>query len=287
LADTGERLIFAGENEIEIEHLARYLFAVGLVEGKGVLDVACGEGYGSALLGVAASDVLGIDRSTEAIERCRRYYASESVRFEVADAAALPLPPGSVDVVVSFETLEHLSDHDSFLDEVKRVLVPDGLLVLSTPDRFAFKALGFESPFHVSELARDELLELLARRFHHVAIGAQRSGAASVIAFPAGDTQRGLSLFDRQARFKIRERTALEEAVYLIALASDAAVPLPPSTLLLDADFLTRLHAAYHVELDRLWEEISQRDAEVAALQATLDELRAASGPMAPPEPTV
>ena len=104
-----------------------------VLRGQGRLDVACSEGYGAALLEAVARTVVGVDSSPEAIAHAETHYGSEHVTFARADATAVPLASSSVDTVVCFETLEHLSDHDALLDALARVLRPDGVLLLSTP----------------------------------------------------------------------------------------------------------------------------------------------------------
>src|SRR5215472_13930774 len=134
---TGERFLPGVAGEIAHEHWHRYAFARGLVSGKRVADVACGEGYGSALLADTAASVIGIDVSAETIEHARRGYAALSnLRFEQASAATLPLPNASVDAVISFETIEHLPKEDQprMIAEFARVLAEQGFVVLSAPN---------------------------------------------------------------------------------------------------------------------------------------------------------
>src|SRR5512143_200188 len=103
---TGERFLPAVTGEIAHEHWHRYAFARRFVAGRRVLDVACGEGYGSALLADVAADVIGVDVSPDAVAHARATYGGRrGLRFEAASATALPLPDGAVDAVVSFETL--------------------------------------------------------------------------------------------------------------------------------------------------------------------------------------
>src|SRR5207249_9324746 len=112
----------------------------GLVPEKRVLDIACGEGYGSAALARAgAASVVGVDISAEACEHARRKYGVDA---RVGRADRIPLPAGSIDVIVSFETIEHVERPESFLNECVRVLAPGGALILSTPNREAFAELG-------------------------------------------------------------------------------------------------------------------------------------------------
>ncbi|HRQ64840.1 MAG TPA: class I SAM-dependent methyltransferase [Xanthomonadaceae bacterium] len=164
---TGERFTPECVREIWYEHWHRYAFALPLVRGRRVLDAACGEGYGSALLARSAASVVGADLSTEAIEHARqRYCGHENLRFDVADVTALDVAPGSFDLVVSFETLEHVEAQDAMLAGFARALTDDGLLLVSSPDRYTYSDLsGYRNEFHVRELYRDEFESLIARHF--------------------------------------------------------------------------------------------------------------------------
>src|SRR6202048_3917604 len=97
---TGERFLPACTGEIAYEHWHRYAFARRFAAGKRVLDAACGEGYGSALLGTVAESVAGVDIAASAIAHATERYAEGSrVRFIAGSCAALPLPDASVDAV--------------------------------------------------------------------------------------------------------------------------------------------------------------------------------------------
>ncbi|WP_153070309.1 class I SAM-dependent methyltransferase, partial [Escherichia coli] len=112
---TGERFMPEVAGQIAFEHLHRYHFASRFCQGKRVLDVACGEGYGSRILSNAASSVVGVDISAEAVAHAQGKYARGSLEFVEASAASLPLPDDSFDVVVSFETIEHHDQHEEML----------------------------------------------------------------------------------------------------------------------------------------------------------------------------
>ena len=166
---TGERYVPGTAGEIAHEHWHRYAFAARCASARRVLDVACGEGYGSGLLAQVATHVTGVDIDAATLAHARRRYAERTnCTFVEGSAAALPLGDASVDVVVSFETIEHLpaDDQPRMLAEFARVLAPDGLLVLSSPNRPQYSdARGYANPFHLHELDRGELAQLLAPHF--------------------------------------------------------------------------------------------------------------------------
>ena len=174
---TGERFTPECVREIWYEHWHRYAFAAPLARGRRVLDAACGEGYGSALLARFATSVVGVDLAQQAVEHARgRYGDRANLRFEQGDATALDgLPAASFDLIVSFETLEHVEAQERMLDGFRRMLAPGGLLILSSPDKRTYSEVaGFRNEFHVRELYRDELEALLAPRFRAVRLFGQK-----------------------------------------------------------------------------------------------------------------
>ena len=176
LTFTGERFLPGCVGEIAYEHWHRYAFARRFAVGKRVLDAACGEGYGTALLGKVASTVVGVDIDGSTVAHASaRYGDGTRVRFVEGSCAELPLPDASIDVVVSFETIEHIgaSDQPRMLAEFARVLVPDGIVVLSSPNKRLYSdERNYVNEFHLHELYRDDLERLLkplfaARRWYH------------------------------------------------------------------------------------------------------------------------
>jgi SAM-dependent methyltransferase len=173
MEDTGERMVPEfSERGTFWSHVYRYAFACGFVKGREVLDIACGEGYGSAaLLRAGATRVTGIDVSEDACRHARRKYGIEA---RVGNAEAIPFPSASVDAVVSFETIEHVPDAARFLDECQRVLRPGGILVLSTPNKDVYSGYGRPiNSFHCSEMTEHEFRLALTTRFHGVRLYSQ------------------------------------------------------------------------------------------------------------------
>ncbi len=168
LSFTGERFLPECEREIWYEHYHRYSMIRSLVGGKSVLDAACGEGYGSALLAASARQVTGVDISAEAIAHAKATYRHDNLNFKQSDVLAIDVLDNSFDVVVSFETLEHLAEHDELMQSFKRVLKPEGILIVSSPDKAEYSdKTGFNNEFHVKELYRNEFDTLINRYYQH------------------------------------------------------------------------------------------------------------------------
>lgn len=118
-------------------HLARYQLAVPYCAGKRVLDIACGEGYGSQfLVSSGAMRVDAVDASAEAVEAARRYFPSDAIKHHVHDAHRVSelFPANTFDVVVSIETIEHLSDPARFLKEISAVAKKDATIIITCPN---------------------------------------------------------------------------------------------------------------------------------------------------------
>jgi SAM-dependent methyltransferase len=153
-------------------HRVRYEFALPYCEGRRVVDVACGAGYGSAIVAAVARRIVGIDIDPEAIAHARRHFALRNVDFVHADAARLPFRDESVDVVLSFETIEHLPDIPRYLAEVRRVLVPAGVYLVSTP-RVRKTTSKPRNPHHHVELSAADFSRLLEGVFGSVELYGQ------------------------------------------------------------------------------------------------------------------
>ncbi|MGO8876545.1 MAG: glycosyltransferase [Acidimicrobiales bacterium] len=181
---TGERCVpWAEDLEVVYEHYHRYLFAASHVAGRRVLDLASGEGYGSALLATLARDVVGLDIDAASIAHGKDTYQLPNLSFVEGDMLDLSaIPDGSFDVVVCFEAVEHVDDHAALLEGVARVLAPDGLFIASTPDRDVSHSLHQDNPFHVRELNPDEFEGLLRAQFPQVRLWGQNLAVGSVLA---------------------------------------------------------------------------------------------------------
>jgi SAM-dependent methyltransferase len=273
---TGERYepVFMHGHIVEAEHLARYAWAAQFANGRRALDAACGTAYGTAILAAAgASEVVGVDLDAEVVEAARAN-APPATRFEVGDLRDLPFADDEFDLAVSFESIEHVPDPEAVLDEMHRVLRPDGLLIVSTPNRDVYLP---GNPFHLRELTPNELEAELAKRFRSVALRRQHSWVASGIFDDEGFAVRGNEPVEDTELRKASEDEAGRET-YTIGLASDGELPVGHGLVSLTddvdiRDWSSRIEAA---ELAMLTVPGGERagDAEAALLRAEIEELR-------------
>ena len=284
LAFTGERFTPECVREIVYEHWHRYAWARGLVRDKDVLDCACGEGYGSHLLADAAKSVVGVDVDAEAVEHARRRYSAEHLSFERADALELPFDDDRFDVVVSFETLEHLAEHDGLLTGFRRVLKPDGVLLLSSPDKRTYSDLtGYDNEFHVRELYRDELEALLGRHFPNYRLSGQKLMFHSLLWALDDDRAGAEHLTADDDRGVSRHPRPHAEPLYFLAVAAAEGVDLPkPPALSLFTDAAESVYAHYNDEVAkhiRAGELLAEREREIERLRDRLAQAEARTEP--------
>jgi O-antigen biosynthesis protein len=271
---TGERMTSDIDGQIEFEHFHRYCVARDICVGKDVLDVASGEGYGVAMLAGVARKVVGVEIDRAAVEHARAAYTAANIEYLQGDAHVLPLPNAAFDVVVSFETLEHLRDQGTFLREVRRVLRPGGILIISTPDREVYSAPGQPvNQFHVLELSRPEFAELLGTFFTHHTILKQRTLLGSVMT-PVEPAGAGWRSYDRRAPGMLEAMPGLSRAFYLIGIASDGKLPrIGTSSYAHNAsiDQLLALPSALAHQREQAERERSLHNSEITDLNATLE----------------
>jgi len=179
LEPTNERMVPESSDMFTFwEHVYRYAFASRFVKGKRVLDIACGEGYGAAALQKAgAAHVIGVDVFESVCLHARSKYSLDA---RPGSAEQIPLADGSVDVIVSFETIEHVPDTNRFLDECARILVPGGRLIISTPNKVIYRSRQVtQNPYHCSEMTAEEFASALSSRFRDAHFYTQRPDSAA------------------------------------------------------------------------------------------------------------
>ena len=280
LTFTGERFTPEVRGAIWYEHWHRYAVVAPLAAGKRVLDAACGEGYGSFLLAQTAQRVDGVDVDGPAIEHAQNRYPRANLGYSQASVTGLPMADASVDLVVSFETIEHLAEQAAMLDEFRRVLTPTGALILSSPNRPVYNAdAGESNHYHVKELDRAELRALLDPRFPRQAWYAQRVAAHSMLW--AEPRAVGAITFDVLAGDSAERRDAPADPMYFIVVAgaADASLPALPALSLFDdgALALWRDYARANARERQLaWDELDARtiaEGRLAELVATVNAL--------------
>ncbi len=219
---TGERYMPHLRGQIYYEHVHRYALAKRLATGLVVADIACGEGYGSSMLSQSATQVIGIDVDETVIDHARRVYFAPNLKFLRGSVDALPLADQSVDMIASFETIEHVQNHVEMLREFRRCLKPKGTLLISSPNKHVYSDLAnYSNEFHVSELYFGEFRDALRAQFKVVNIVGQRIVGASLV-FPLSklDPSSGGWLSGRDGEY-VDGLQPLSSPMYFIAVCSD------------------------------------------------------------------
>ncbi|MFZ1747398.1 MAG: glycoside hydrolase family 99-like domain-containing protein [Nitrospirales bacterium] len=260
---TGERYVPGVIGDIELEHLHRYYLARELAVGKDVLDIACGEGYGSALLAEVARSVVGVDASEEVIRYAVERYQRSNVQFTQGACGHIPLPDASIDLIVSFETLEHHDEHHEMMREFVRVLRPDGLILISSPDKAEYSDKPhFVNSFHVKELYFEEFQELLLHYFEHAQFYGQRVRYGSCIG-PLHNASTPPANF-RLSQGRAHKFLSIPEPVYFVAVVGNRKLPVLPSGI-----FVPEVPEYWHQHM-ALQAGIEERDQQLGHLQSQL-----------------
>jgi len=290
LSADGERFLpWVGDDWTGYEHIHRYLLAGHYVHNKRVVDVACGEGYGTALLATVASSVIGIDINEATVAHATAHHQRPNTTFMQGRAENLPVPLASVDVVVSFETLEHFTEHEQFMHAVKSALTDAGILLLSTPNRQVYTdEVSGHNPFHQRELYYSEFVALCQQHFAYVQVVGQNLFVGSLVGLatnhntfgePSGQYSTDMTTFtDDMLDFSTATANTMKPRYY-IAICSDQPLPPIPASLMLDTNnrLLTRIAERDPGHIERVvkgWAEMKAAvDTHVVHLDAHIDEL--------------
>jgi glycosyltransferase involved in cell wall biosynthesis/ubiquinone/menaquinone biosynthesis C-methylase UbiE/predicted nucleic acid-binding Zn-ribbon protein len=176
--------------EIHYEHLHRYAFASQYVKGKKVLDLASGEGFGTSILSKDAKWVVGIDIDHDAILHASNTYKKENISFIEGSILNIPIGGRKIfDVIVCFEAIEHVRDHDIVIKEITRLLNDDGILIISTPNKKTYSDdADYKNPYHQKELYYSEFYDLLKKNFTYIYLSGQQVFSGSSI-FPVSSEE--------------------------------------------------------------------------------------------------
>ena len=271
---TGERYVPGIDDSVmQMEHLQRYLSLLSTVKGLDVLDVACGEGYGSNLMSGTANSVTGVDISQEAVEHANGRYHRDNLRFLQGSATDLSMfEDASFDAVVSFETIEHIDEpsQKAFLKEIGRVLRPDGFLIMSTPDKKIYSDLhDYHNEFHIHEFYKGEFVDFLKSQFSNVCLFNQYFEVTGIMERDSTDGSDGQVM-----RFG---KTPGVEGKYLVAIASNrdiSAIDLSSVYMNPVIEYENRISRILQLqkEVDERNEHIQYLDGHIAELEKAIND---------------
>jgi SAM-dependent methyltransferase len=270
---TGERLIPDQQRADDLyhEHIVRYIFAAQFVPGRAVLDAGCGAGYGAAALAAAgALSVLGVDIAPDAVAYAQQHYQRAGLTYAVADIAKIDVLAERFDLIVSFEVIEHLESPALLVEAAARLLNPDGLFVVSTPNPATYPA---GNPFHKHEMGQAEFVETLRQSFAALAMFEQ--DYATAIALRPNGVAHGAGW-----QFVPADKVSAYEPDYYVAVCAhqqqtlDAALSAARAVMYeLPTDRLDqRIHDLVTVQemLDAKNRHLLEKDAHIAALEQEL-----------------
>lgn len=228
---TGERYVpwvDLGTPEIHYEHLHRYHFASQFVQGKKVLDLASGEGYGCAILAEQAAHVVGVELDEKTVRHAASSYPLPNIEFIHGSITDVPIQGERIfDIITCFEAIEHIEEQLKLISEAKRLLKDDGLFIISSPNRFLYSDKpGYENLYHKRELYFDEFRNLLNKRFTHVRFLGQKVLPVSAI-WPLGEDKGDYKDFCIRKKEKgfVPVGSYAKLPLYFIAIASQAPLP--------------------------------------------------------------
>ncbi|MFA5793899.1 MAG: glycosyltransferase [Candidatus Brocadiia bacterium] len=267
---TGERFVPVGPTaDTHYEHLHRYGFAGEFVKDKKVLDVGCGEGYGSFFLAQTAKSVIGIDIDKAAINHALKKYRQENLKFKIGDVRDIPLKGKNLfDVIVCYEVLEHIKEQAKLLKEVKRLLKDDGLFIVSTPNKPVYSnKRNYRNSFHKKELDINEFSGLMKKYFKNASFLGQRIFPSSNIWDLKGSYRDWQELSLKSSGKELKYASVKrKEPFYFIAVASNGKVDIKYNSYLVDTSF--RLFA----EKDNLISSQNSQIEELSKWGKSLDE---------------
>jgi len=216
IKEEGERMVpaFHKGNLVYGEHISRYESVKDILKDKVVLDIASGSGYGTYVLSEKAKKIYGVDVDAGAVKYAKKNYPRKNIEYLLGDAEKIPLEDNSIDAVITFETIEHIKDYKKFLDEIKRVLRPDGFAVISTPNDPEFPE---GNHFHLHEFEEKELDQTLKGYFKNTKFSYQYTWLfAGVLNAKTADSEGSKRLLVENAA-----PVPSTKAIYFMVLCSD------------------------------------------------------------------
>ena len=159
-------------------HQRRYALAISTIQGNRILDLGCGYGYGTKQMALAHPDKQfdAIDIDPEVITYAKNHNQLANITYHSMSATELTFDDSSFDTVISIENIEHIPDDQAYLAEARRVLKPQGVFFVTTPNdnRLPHRIKGvFNIPFqynefHIREYTPAQLVRALQRNGFHI-----------------------------------------------------------------------------------------------------------------------
>jgi ubiquinone/menaquinone biosynthesis C-methylase UbiE len=233
---TGERLETFVSNESTVEHLHRYGVVMPFIRNKTVLDIACGEGYGSNLISTDALKVIAVDIDPDTIEKAQKKYNAPNLTFIQGSTDQIPVKDAQIDIVVSFETIEHHDKHNEMMIEIKRVLKPGGILIISSPEKTG--DISFNK-FHVKELSKSEFTSLIATHFKYYNLYNQKIIHGSLISPLEGHSVTRCEYIEGDFQ-KMNTYNEIPGNVFNVCIANDHSEMSLPLSFFNGSDILTQ-----------------------------------------------
>jgi glycosyltransferase involved in cell wall biosynthesis/SAM-dependent methyltransferase len=267
---TGERMVPGKvDPQLEFEHLSRYRFVAPWVDGKTVVDLGSGAGYGAALMKAAgARRVVGLDIALDATRFAQATYGEAGLSFVTTDCARECLRAGSADIVTAFEVIEHLENYRGLLAVASGFLDGRGLFVVSTPNKKVYRDESHAppNPFHVKEFYYDEFRDLLGEFFPHVLMVGQ-STTEGMLFSPLETSAELTASLPEEAR----DRTLRETTDFLVAICGfDDEVSAAGNRSAFMASSGNELRRRSRM-IDALQNELEDRTRWAKSLDATVD----------------
>ena len=250
----GERFIpDKSDLKTEAEHLHRYLSISNLVEGKSVVDLGCGHGYGSQIL-KNYSTYVGIDIDSEVISGNASRFLDTSIAFLAESADRTSIESNSVDVVVCFEMIEHVAIPVDVIAEAKRILKPNGILFSSTPDKSNYNlSRMIPNEFHLNELEKSEFTDCLDSFFVNNGFYGQSYIAASFLMAELNPNNDATLIRAQDVHSALHNLST-----YWVAVSSDSSIPSLENSL-----FIGKLDRNYDEEIARANKQLGVYETEL------------------------
>ncbi len=261
-----------------VDHMIRYAMVAPFVPGKRVLDISCGSGYGTQFLALhGAIEVVGVDVDEASINFASKFYAHPNVQHIQSDAHYVrQLEDASFDLIVSFETIEHLQRPRQFLAEVRRLLKPNGQVFLSCPNDH--RVSPWISPYHLHRFRFAEFRDLFLSLFGEAVFFGQHYVVASCLVKPIAPPSK-VSQFEAYrtrlpdgffAQHYLEHLSSIENADGYLAVVGVDESELTNQISLSQTAFQALLQAVYHSEAARAGQESNQ--SQLHQLQAQLNQ---------------